>query len=151
MISKKDLVGTWQLESWSVGYSDREEYTSPFGEDPKGLLMYTEDDWMSASIGRSDRQTLPDDISFRKIPEEKLARAYLSYFHYAGRYRVVEGDVIHYVTQSLNPNFVGSEQLRHAELDGHTLVLSGRDTADGVVRLHSLVWHRLSAADSGNS
>lgn len=151
MISKKDLVGTWQLESWSVGYSDREEYTSPFGEDPKGLLMYTEDDWMSASIGRSDRQTLPDDISFRKIPEEKLARAYLSYFHYAGRYRVVEGDVIHYVTQSLNPNFVGSEQLRHAELDGHTLVLSGRDTADGVVRLHSLVWHRLAAADSGNN
>jgi len=113
--------------------------------------MYTEDDWMSASIGRSDRQTLPDDISFRKIPEEKLALAYLSYFHYAGRYRVVEGDVIHYVTQSLNPNFVGSEQLRHAELDGHTLVLSGRDTADGVVRLHSLVWHRLSAADSGNT
>lgn len=150
MISKQDLVGTWQLESWSVGYSDRDEYTSPFGEDPKGLLMYTEDDWMSASIGRSDRQTLPDDISFRKIPEEKLARAYLSYFHYAGRYRVVEGDVIHYVTQSLNPNFVGSEQLRHAELDGHTLVLSGRDTADGVVRLHSLVWHRLSAAEGGS-
>ena len=146
MISKNDLVGTWQLESWSVGYSDREEYTSPFGEDPKGLLMYTADDWMSASIGRSDRQTLPEDISFRKIPEEKLARAYLSYFHYAGRYRVVEGDIIHYVTQSLNPNFVGTEQLRHAELDGHTLVLSGRDTADGVVRLHSLVWHRLSSA-----
>ncbi len=146
MISKNDLVGTWQLESWSVGYSDREEYTSPFGEDPTGLLMYTADDWMSASIGRSDRQTLPEDISFRKIPEEKLARAYLSYFHYAGRYRVVEGDIIHYVTQSLNPNFVGTEQLRHAELDGHTLVLSGRDTADGVVRLHSLVWHRLSSA-----
>lgn len=151
MISKSDLVGTWQLASWSVGYSDREEYTSPFGEDPKGMLMYTEDDWMSASIGRSDRQPLPDDISFRKIPEEKLARAYLSYFHYAGRFRVVEGDVIHYVTQSLNPNFVGSEQLRHAELDGHTLVLSGRDMADGVARLHSLVWHRLSAADIGNA
>ncbi len=151
MISKQDLVGTWQLESWSVGYSDREDYSCPFGEDPKGLLIYTEDDWMSASIGRSDRQTLPDDISFRKIPEEKLARAYLSYFHYAGRYHVVEGDVIHYVTQSLNPNFVGSEQLRHAELDGHTLVLSGQDTAGGVLRLHSLVWHRLSAAESDSA
>ncbi|MFN2287786.1 MAG: lipocalin-like domain-containing protein [Chromatocurvus sp.] len=148
MISKKDLVGTWQLESWSVGYSDREDFTSPFGDNPEGLLMYSGDDWMSASIGRSDRQTLPGDISFRKIPEEKLALAYLSYFHYAGRYRVVEGDVIHYVTQSLNPNFVGTEQLRHAELDGQTLVLSGRDkAADGVVRLHSLVWHKLSAVD----
>src|SRR6056297_833197 len=144
MISKQDLIGAWQLESWSVGYSDREDYTSPFGEDPKGLLIYSGDDWMSASIGRSDRQTLPEDISFRKIPEEKLARAYLSYFHYAGRFRVVDGDVIHYVTQSLNPNFVGSEQLRHAELDGQTLVLSGRDESGGASRLHSLVWHRLS-------
>jgi hypothetical protein len=149
MISKEQLIGTWQLESWTVGYSDREDYTTPFGEDPKGLLLYTEDDWMSASIARSDRQTLPQDIPFRKIPEEKLAQAYLSYFHYAGRYRVVEGDVVHYVTQSLNPNFVGTEQLRHAELDGQTLVLSGRDEAGGVSRLHSLVWHRLSAVGEG--
>jgi hypothetical protein len=148
MITKQDLIGTWQLESWTVGYSDRDGFSSPFGDEPKGLLMYTGDDWMSASIGRSDRQTLPEDINFRKIPEEKLARAYLSYFHYAGRYRVVEGDVIHYVTQSLNPNFVGTEQLRHAELDGHTLVLSGRDVANGVARLHSLVWHKLSPAQS---
>lgn len=144
MISKQDLVGTWQLESWTVGYSDREDYSSPFGDEPKGLLLYTDDDWMSVSVGRSDRQTLPQDVSFRKLPEEKLAQAYLSYFHYAGRYRVVAGDVVHYVTQSLNPNFVGSEQLRHAELDGQTLVLSGRDEAGGEARLHSLVWHRLS-------
>ena len=149
MISKQDLIGTWQLESWTVGYSDREDFTTPFGEDPKGLLLYTEDDWMSASIARSDRRTLPQDIPFRKIPEEKLARAYLSYFHYAGRYRVVEGDVVHYVTQSLNPNFVGTEQLRHAELDGQTLVLSGSDEAGGVSRLHSLVWHRLTSAGGG--
>jgi len=149
MISKQDLIGTWELEAWTVGYADREDFTTPFGEDPKGLLLYTEDDWMSASIARSDRQTLPQDIRFRKIPEEKLAQAYLSYFHYAGRYRVVEGDVVHYVTQSLNPNFVGTEQLRHAELDGQTLVLSGRDEAGGVSRLHSLVWHRLSGVGGG--
>lgn len=144
MISKADLVGTWQLESWTIGYSDRDEMSSPYGEDPKGLLLYTHDDWMSASIGRSDRHHLPLDVSFRKIPEEKLARAYLSYFHYAGRYRVIDGDIVHYVTQSLNPNFVGTEQLRHAELDGQTLVLSGRDEAGGAKRLHSLVWHRLA-------
>jgi hypothetical protein len=144
MLSKQDLIGAWQLESWTVGYSDRDGYASPFGEEPQGLLLYTADDWMSASIGRSDRHQLPEDVPFRKLPEEKLAQAYLSYFHYAGRYRVVDGDVVHYVTQSLNPNFVGTEQLRHAELDGQTLVLSGRDQAGGVTRLHSLVWHRLS-------
>jgi hypothetical protein len=145
MISKAQLEGTWQLESWAVGYSDRDNFTYPYGEDPQGLLLYTADGWMSASISRSDRALLPPDVSFRKLEESVRAAAFTSYFHYAGRYRVVEGDVIHYVTQSLNPNFPGTEQLRHAELDGQTLVLSGKDQVGEITRFHSLVWHRLEA------
>ncbi|NCF17962.1 MAG: hypothetical protein GWP63_06940 [Haliea sp.] len=143
MISKEDLVGSWQLESWTVGYSDRDDFTYPYGEDPHGLLLYTDDGWMSASIGRKERAPFPEDVAYRKIPDADKAEAFSSYFHYAGRYRVVDGDVIHYVTQSLNPNFPGSEQLRHAELDGQTLVLSGKDHVGEVIRFHSLVWHKL--------
>ena len=40
MIIKDDLVGSWELESWTIGYSDRDDFTSPFGEDPQGLLLY---------------------------------------------------------------------------------------------------------------
>ena len=145
MISKAQLEGTWQLESWAVSYSDRDNFSYPYGEDPQGLLLYTADGWMSASISRSDRALLPPDVSFRKLEESVRAAAFTSYFHYAGRYRVVEGDVIHYVTQSLNPNFPGTEQLRHAELDGQTLVLSGKDQVGEITRFHSLVWHRLAA------
>lgn len=145
MISKEDLQGSWQLESWTIGYSDRDDFTYPYGEDPQGLLLYTNDGWMSASIARHERAPLPEDVSFRKIPDELRADAFASYFHYAGRYRVVDGDVIHYVSQSLNPNFPGTEQVRHAELDGQTLVLSGKDQVGEVVRFHSLVWHRLAA------
>jgi len=147
MISKDELKGTWQLESWTIGYSDRDDFTYPYGEDPKGLLMYTDDGWMSASICRKERALLPDNVSFRKLPDEIKAAAFSSYFHYAGRYRVVEGDVIHYVTQSLNPNFPGTEQLRHAELDGQTLVLSGKDQVGAVARFHSLVWHKLAPTE----
>ena len=142
MISKKQLSGTWELESWTIGYSDREDFSYPYGEDPQGLLLYTEDGWMSASICRANRATLPDDVSFRALSEAVRAEAFSSYFHYAGRYQVVDGDVIHYVTQSLNPNMRGTEQLRHAELDGQTLVLSGKDTVGATTRFHSLVWHR---------
>ena len=147
MISKDELKGTWQLESWTIGYSDRDDFTYPYGEDPKGLLMYTDDGWMSASICRKERALLPDNVSFRKLPDEIKAAAFSSYFHYAGRYRVGEGDVIHYVTQSLNPNFPGTEQLRHAELDGQTLVLSGKDQVGDVARFHSLVWHKLAPTE----
>lgn len=144
MIQASDLAGTWQLESWTIGYSDRDELTAPFGEEPEGLLLYTADGWMSASICRPDRRPFPADASPRSIGDDLKAEAYGSYFHYAGRYRVQDGDVIHYVSQSLNPNFPGSEQLRHAELDGQTLVLSGKDEVRGVTRFHSLVWHRVS-------
>ena len=146
MADKSQLLGTWQLESWSIGYADRDDVTYPFGDDPGGLLIYSQDDWMSASIARRERQALPADVPFRRIDAELLAGSYRDYFHYAGRYRVVGEDVIHYVTQSLNPNFVGTEQLRHIELDGETLVLSGRDDAGGTARFHQLVWHKLRGA-----
>lgn len=148
MISKEQLSGTWELESWTIGYSDRDEFTYPYGEDPQGLLLYTEDGWMSASICRTDRKTLPADVSFRTLPEAVRADAFSSYFHYAGPYRVLENDVIHYVTQSLNPNMVGTEQLRHAELDGKTLVLSGKDQVGEATRFHSLVWHKHTLAEA---
>ena len=142
MITKQELLGTWQLESWTIGYSDRDDFSYPYGEDPQGLLLYSKDGWMSASIARKERAGFAEDVNFRKIPDSDKGEAFSSYFHYAGRYRVHEGDVIHYVTQSLNPNFPGSEQLRHAELDGQTLVLSGKDKVGDVTRFHSLVWHR---------
>ncbi len=149
MISKDELIGTWQLESWAIGYADRDEFTYPYGEEPAGLLVYSNDGWMSASINRPGRALLPQDVSYRKLPDALKAQAFSSYFHYAGRYQVVDGDVIHYVTQSLNPNFPGTEQLRHAELDGHTLVLSGKDQVGGSTRFHSLVWHRAGATPEG--
>ncbi len=144
-ISEADLVGSWQLQSWTIGYSNRDELTYPFGEDPQGLLIYTADGWMSAAISRRNRPRLPDQQSPRKISAELQAQAYSSYFHYAGRYAVNGGDVIHYVTQSLNPDFPGTEQLRHAELDGHTLALTGKDQQGEHTRFHALVWHRVSA------
>lgn len=147
MISKDDLVGSWRLESWTIGYSDRDDFTYPFGENPQGLLMYSADGWMSAALCRSDRGRFPEGASPRTLEDAALAAAYNSYFHYAGRYRIQDGDVVHYVTQSLFPNFEGSQQLRHAELDGHTLVLSGKDQAGEVTRFHSLVWHRVPAEE----
>jgi hypothetical protein len=149
MISKADLVGSWHLESWTVGYPDRDDITAPFGDDPRGLLLYTEDDWMSAAICAGGRRPFPEPATPRAQSDQVLAEAFKSYFHYAGRYEVRDGDVVHYVTQHIVPNLVGSEQLRHAELDGHTLVLSGKEEFDGQVRYHSLVWHRYGVKDSG--
>jgi len=143
MITQADIEGAWQLESWTIGYSDRDEITNPFGEEPSGLLMYTGDGWMSATICMPARDSLPEDVPYMKLPDTVKASAFSSYFHYAGRFRIIDGDLVHSVTHSLNPNMVGTDQLRHAELDGHTLVLSGKDRVGEVQRFHSLVWHKI--------
>jgi hypothetical protein len=146
MLEKSDLLGAWQLESWSIGHEGRDDVSFPFGENPIGLLLYTSDDWMSVSVCASGRAALPPGLP-QSLPDEALADAYRGYFHYAGRFRVRGDNVTHYVTQSLDPGFVGSEQQRHVELDGLTLVLSWRDEVAGEVRFHHHVWHKLGAVE----
>jgi hypothetical protein len=145
MVSKDDLVGSWHLQSWTIGYSDRDDFSLPYGEDPRGILVYTEDGWMSAAVSASGRPAFPEPASPRAQGDTTLADAFRTYFHYAGRYEVQDGHVVHFVTQHMVPNLVGSEQLRHIELDGHTLVLSGKEKIGDKVRFHSLVWHRFEA------
>lgn len=140
------LVGSWHLQSWKLGFSDSDDRRSVFGDKPRGVLVYTVDGWMSAAICSRDREPFPEVRSHRELPDQLITEAYHSYFHYAGPYRV-EGDVVlHEVCMSLNPNFPGTTQLRHASLEGDVLVLRGEE-AQGQPqstrqRIHELTWNR---------
>lgn len=142
MLTKNDLLGAWHLQSWKIFYSDSERVSHPFGESPVGMIVYTDDGWMSACINHGDRHLLPSDQAFRRIDAKLLAESYLSYFHYAGRFSIAGDVVTHRVTQSLNPNFVGSEQQRTATLNGESLLLAGVEDVAGVTRTHELAWQR---------
>lgn len=146
MVDKNSLLGAWTLLSWSIAYSNDKAPTHPFGEMPQGLIVYTHDDWMSACISHAPRAALPADVPFRRVDPALLAASYLSYFHYAGRFAVHEGVVTHTVTQSLNPNFVGTRQRRVATLSDSRLTLSGEEVVDGVTRFHTLEWQRAANA-----
>ncbi len=139
----EQLWGSWNLLDWQFTVQGRDGVTHPFGEHPQGLIVYTPSGWMSASIGRRDRAALPSDLPFRRIPPELITQAYFSYFHYAGRYRIEGDEVIHSVTQSLNPNFPGTEQRRRITHDGERLILSGVEDLGEIVRQHRLVWEPL--------
>ena len=136
------LLGTWQLHSWNISYENSDQVVEPFGRKPQGMITYTEN-WMSAAIAVNDRELFPPDSALRSLSSEQLAKAYTSYFHYAGPYRI-EGDaVIHSVVMSLNPNFVGTEQVRQMQFDGDYLTLSGEETIKGQQRVHTLRWQRV--------
>lgn len=142
------LLGAWHLRRWDIRYGDGRAPTLPYGEDAIGLIVYTSDGWMSASIARGARPRLSGE-SVRSSPEPERLAAFESYFGYAGPYalRVHDGQaqVVHSVTMSLNPNFVGTEQVRNMQFDAEgRLTLSASDTVPGseVARHHRLLWAR---------
>jgi hypothetical protein len=137
------LVGGWLLERWEIAYGDGRAPTLPFGERPTGLISYTPDGWMSATISAPDRPTLSQP-SPRSTPAEELAKAFTSYFAYAGRWRVEGEEVVHEVRWALNSAMVGTEQRRQMTFgEGAALTLSAEDRdPKGVVRMHRIFWRR---------
>ena len=142
------LLGTWHLKRWDITYSDGRAPGLPYGDKATGLIQYTVDGFMSACIARGGRGKLSSD-SVRSAPEVERLAAFESYFQYAGPYelRMLDGalHVVHHVTHSLNPNFVGTDQVRRVELDGAgalTLSASDKLPGSGVVRQHRLQWSR---------
>jgi len=146
--SPNPLLGSWRLQRWDISYSDGRAPTYPYGADATGLIVYSGDGWMNACIARGQRPRLSSD-SVRHAPEAQRLAAFESYFSYAGRYTLREHhgqpQVVHAVTMSLNPNFVGTQQVRNMQFDAEgQLTLSADDTAPGcdVVRHHRLLWRR---------
>ena len=141
------LPGSWHLLGWEIARDDGGAPSHPFGADATGLLHYTHDGGMAASIARAGRAPLSSP-SARTAPQAEQLAAFESFFHYAGRYRVqAQGgrvQVVHEVAQSLNPSMVGSQQVRDARLDADgTLTLSASEALPGGgQRHHRLIWRR---------
>jgi len=144
------LPGAWELVRWEISYSDGRAASFPYGPEATGLLLYTADGHMSAGISRAARPRF-HSASTRHVSAERKCAAFDSHFHYQGRYRVSGGCVLHEVTQALNPDFPGSSQVRKAELDGDSLVLSAEEQLPGaraaVTRTHRLCWRRAQRGD----
>ena len=149
--SQRDIEGCWTLRSWRILYDDDRAASEPFGKEPEGLLLYSADGWMSATVCRPDRPGFPAGSSPRTLGDTPVAEAFRSYFHYAGTYRIDDGCVIHTVYYSLNPDFVGTEQSRHLRIDGRLLTLTGFDRAGDSERRHELVWQRCAVAGRDGS
>lgn len=147
-LSTEALHGVWRLVRWEIRYDDGRPDSYPFGPDATGLIQYTPDGGMAACIARANRPRLSSD-SVRSAPERERLSAFESYFQYAGHYevRLHEGrpQVVHHVSHALNPNFVGTDQVRNMDFaaDG-TLTLSASDPVPGtsVLRHHRLIWRR---------
>jgi hypothetical protein len=142
------LLGTWSLVSLvTIAPDGRRSF--PFGEDAVGLLSYSGDAHVAASVMAGARRKVG-------VPVEQLARSPLRhplaglrflaaaarFVAYSGRY-LVDGDhVCHDVEVSSVPDWVGSRLTRRISFEGDALVLTFTDPLGDENRA---TWRRPSA------
>ena len=137
----QQFVGTWKAVETEDRLSDGTVTYPPYGQFPKGYLIYDALGHMAGQLMNPGRQP----ISFRKSPAEEVRAAALAFIAYSGRYTVneKEGAVIHHVEIALNPSLVGVDNVRYYEFSGDLLTLSVPPyEEDGITHHRKLVWRR---------
>jgi hypothetical protein len=115
-VVKKRLAGTWMLVKYEV-YSENGEARP--GNYDVGRLTYGERE-MDAHLLRSGGKEAP-------TTDEARAAAFRAYLGYFGPYTidVSKRVVVHHVTGSSRPDWIGSDQVRHYDFssNGSQLIL----------------------------
>lgn len=143
----RSLIGTWRLVEWTFTVDDSRP-TRPWGGNPAGLLTYTEDGRMSASLMSNGRPGAPTR-TLSAAPIEIRAAAAAGYLSYAGSYSMDGKDVLHHIELSLMPNWVDTTERRLIEWapseDGFDLILSTPPTRTdgGRMAVNRLRWERV--------
>ena len=118
-------LGTWDLVRSEDRPAAGGEPVFPFGEHPRGQLMYDDTGHMSIQIIKIPHPTIASGDEDKVSPAEKQA-LYDGYVAYFGRYRVDESRhvVVHAVEGDLADVFIGHDEERPYVLDGDTLTLA---------------------------
>jgi hypothetical protein len=139
-VTAQELLGAWKLESWALLYEDGRPPEYPLGRHAVGLILYTPDGHMSATLARRGREALESTDATAK------AKAYDGCFAYAGRYEVRGEAVFHSIEVATNPALAGVTSTRNIHLNGDRLTLSGPDFSPDAPRYHRIIWRRVAKA-----
>ena len=136
------LVGSYRLLSFEH-FSDDGEVGRPFGEHPRGFIIYTAERYMSAILMRSDRATFAAGDILGGTTDEKV-EAFTSSSAYAGRWEIVNNQIIHHLEATTYPNWTGTDQVRDFELtDTHFTLFPPKMLMEGKIRHGRVHWERL--------
>jgi Lipocalin-like domain len=129
----RDIVGTWRLYKTSAKNDAGEPMHPPYGEKPRGLLVFYPDKRMMSVLVDSRRE----------VPEGE-SREYNSY---CGNYEYDGKTLITTVDASATPERIGGKQTRFIHFDGDHLVLTQKPRLwQGVMQHRELHWERIADA-----
>jgi len=125
------LIGVWELISCE-GRSVSGECFLPYGAQPIGKLIYTDDGHISVSLMSAGRSLfVSEDIS--KVTKEEVNLAFVSFDAYSGRWQFDEetGRIEHLIEAGRIPNWVGKTHVRFCSIEGGCLTLATEEFSMG--------------------
>lgn len=142
-MTPSELVGVWNLRSFTVQFSDGRPAVHPYGEAATGRIVYTVDGFVSAVLSGRRTAVGGDLETARRASVSDKAAWFDSYLSYSGRWHLEDNEVVHAIDTALVPAVVGTEVRRRVTQteDGVTLSYT-RTPASGVVRTFILSWER---------
>lgn len=138
------LAGAWKLLVFE--FRSEGQVVFPFGTNFLGLCLYDSTGYMALQIMRRERPRFAANDQQLGTPAE-VGDAFFGYLSYAGTYVADEthGVVVHHVSQSLFPNWVGTDQVRFYRISGDRLIVSApTQQVSGHLMDVMLVWERLA-------
>ena len=135
---EKRAEGTWHLKVWRR-IEDDGTTVFPFGQHPRGILIYAPDGSMAVQMITKNRPPF-DTTDALGGDIEQRAGAYSTCLAYFGKYEIQGNEVIHRVEGSLFPNWSDTLQARPFVFEGEDLVLQVK-AEDGRVT-NEIVWTR---------
>jgi hypothetical protein len=139
------LIGAWKLVSYQEIPVDGSEPFEPLGHEPKGIIMYTPDGYLSAQLSKPDRPNFASGDWFAGTAEDYTSEA-SSYIAYSGPFHVDESaqTLTHSMFVSLFPDWTGQTQPRKVTLEGDRLDLGSVTPiqSSGKTVMSVLTWRR---------
>ncbi len=139
---KSEITGTWKLKSFESRSKDGDVFY-PFGENPKGFLMYGKSGYMSGMISRADRSNLSvkNEINMDESEKSSISEGFIGY---SGKYEILDDKIIHHVEMSFIPNWIGKPLDRFYSFENDDLVLTTPpEVFNNKKFVHYIVWEKL--------
>ena len=128
------IVGVWRLAETSARGDDGAPMHPPYGEDPRGLLVFYADGRMMSVLCDSRKE----------LPPGENVREYMSY---CGNYTWDGKTLVTRVDASAEQKRVGGEQTRFTQFRDGRLVLTQKPREwQGKTQHRELVWERIAEA-----
>lgn len=110
---ENQIIGVWQLIDFSFCDNFGNPKFKPFGKNIDGLLIYTNNGFMSANLGNLERKKFINN-DYRLGEKDEIIEAFNNMISYSGQFEIIynKNYIIHKIKMSMFPNWINQNVKR---------------------------------------